>query len=296
MLTNEDACVTFSRRLFVLGLCAGTAVPRAAQALTQQMMFDESAAYERFMGRWSRQLAPLLVRFVGIRDADSVLDVGSGTGALSFAIAEAVPSARVIGIDPSAAYVADANARVKSDRIRFQVGDAQSLQLTDAAFDRVASLLVMNFIPDASKALREMVRVTRRGGVIAAAVWDYGEGMQMLRMFWDEAVANDPSIAVRDERNMPLCKPGELSAFWSKHGLLQVEERPLEIQLAFSSFDDFWSPFVGGQGPAGAYVARLSEADREALRLRLRKRLLGQGQDRHITLQARAWAVKGVVP
>jgi SAM-dependent methyltransferase len=291
--------MTRSRTVFVLILCAATTDPlagaRAAQAPTQPIMFGESAAYEQFMGRWSRQLAPLLVKFVGVRDGDSVLDIGSGTGALAFAIAEAVPSARIIGIDPSAAYVADANARVTNNRIRFQVGDAQGLQFTDGAFDRVASLLVMNFIPDATKALREMVRVTRHGGVIAAAVWDYSEGMQMLRIFWDEAVALDPSIAPRDERNMPLSKAGELSALWRAQGLMQVEEHPLTIQLSFSSFDDFWLPFVGGQGPAGAYVARLSETDRESLRLRLRKRLLGGGQDREITLQARAWAVKGVV-
>lgn len=288
---------------WLLILCAAVALlgctPLAGertQTSTQPMMFGESAAYERFMGRWSRQLAPLLVTFAGVREGDSVLDVGSGTGALAFAIAEAVPSARIVGIDPSAAYVVDANARVTSDRIRFQVGDAQDLQLAGGAFDRVASLLVMNFIPDPMRALREMVRVTRSGGVIAAAVWDYGEGMQMLRIFWDEAVARDPAIAARDERNMPLCKPGELAALWRAQGLIQVEERPLTIRLSFLSFEDFWSPFVGGQGPAGSYVARLSETDREDLRLRLRRRLLGNGgQDREITLEARAWAVKGVV-
>ena len=260
------------------------------------MMFGESAAYERFMGRWSRQLAPLLVKLIGVRGGDSVLDIGSGTGALAFAIAEAVPSARILGIDSSGAYVVEANARATSDRIRFQVGDAQDLQLADGAFDRVVSLLVMNFIPDAAKALREMVRVTRRGGIIAAAVWDYGEGMQMLRVFWDEAVARDLSIAVRDERNMPLCRPGELSALWRAHRLMRIEERPLTIQLSFSSFEDFWSPFVAGQGPAGSYVARLSETDREVLRLRLWQRLVGEGQDRAMTFQARAWAVKGEVP
>jgi SAM-dependent methyltransferase len=262
----------------------------------QSEIFGESAAYERFMGRWSRRLAPQLVKFAEIRDRNAVLDVGSGTGVLAFAIAEAVPSARITGVDPSPAYVAYAQTRVPDDRVRFVVGDAQQLQIADATFDRVASLLVMNFIPDHAKALREMVRVTRPGGVVAAAVWDYGDGMQMLRIFWDEAVARNPSIAARDERNMPLCKPGELGALWRAQGLVQVEEQPLTVQTSFASFDDYWSPFLGGQGPAGAYVAGLPEAEREALRLRLRQRLLGDGPDRAITLQARAWAVRGVVP
>ena len=247
------------------------------------------------MGRWSRHLAPLLVKFAGVRDLDDVLDVGCGVGALSFAIAEATPSAHVTGIDPAAVYVADANAHAPTERVRFLVGDAQQLQFADRTFDAVLSLLVMNFIADSSKALREMVRVTRHAGVIAAAVWDYGSGMQMLRMFWDEAVRRDASAGPRDERRMPLCRQGELSALWRAHGLVHVDEQPLTIQLLFASFEDYWSPFVGGQGPAGSYVAGLSEEDREALRLRLRRRLLGDGADRAITLQARAWAVKGAV-
>jgi SAM-dependent methyltransferase len=192
--------------------------------------------------------------------------------------------------------VADANDRVTTDRVRFMVGDAQHLQFASRTFDRAISLLVMNFIPDSSKALREMIRVTRPGGVVAAAVWDYGEGMQMLRIFWDEAVARDPSVAARDERNMPLCRPGALSALWRAGGLAYTEEQPPEIRMTFASFDDYWSPFAGGQGPVGWYVGRLSARDRAALRLRLRQRLLGDGPDRAIALNARAWAVKGVVP
>ena len=261
----------------------------------QQSIFAESDAYERFMGRWSRQLAPLLVRYAAVADGNSVLDVGSGTGALSLALLDAFPSIRVTGVDPSGAYVRAAQARASDERARFVVGDAQALDLPGNTFDKTLSLLVMNFIPDSAKAMREMVRVTRTGGVVAAAVWDYGEGMEMLRVFWDEAVALDPAIAARDERNMPLCRRGELAALWRANGLQQVEEQPLVISLAFASFDDFWQPFLGGQGPAGAYTASLSGADRAALEARLRTRLLGARQDGPFTLQARAWAVKGVV-
>ena len=269
---------------------------RAVPAHMPRELFGESSAYERFMGRWSRQLAPLFVALAGIRDGHSVLDVGSGTGALALAALDAGPSAQIVGVDPSAAYVAYARTRVSNGRVRLLVGDAQALQLGDRTFDRVVSLLVMNFIPDPAKALGEMVRVTRPGGVIAAAVWDYGGDMQMLRIFWDEAVARDPAIAARDERHMPLSKSGELAALWRAQGLVAVEEQPLTIPLSFASFDDYWSPFVGGQGPAGAYVAALADTDREALQRRLRQRLLGDGPDRAIVLQARAWAVKGMAP
>ena len=267
---------------------------KGVNAVTRQEMFAESDAYERFMGRWSRQLAPLLVTFASVREGDSVLDVGSGTGALAFAIIAAAPSARVTGVDPSRAYVQYARARGHGERVRFQVGDAQALELPDATFDRTVSLLVMNFIPDPAKALREMIRVTRPGGVIAAAVWDYGDGMEMLRVFWDEAVALEPGAAARHERTMPLCRRGELVALWRAGGLLHVAEEPIDIELSFTSFDDYWSPFLGGQGPAGAYVASLSAGTRAVLEARLRARLGTRG-DTPFTLRARAWAVKGVV-
>ncbi|MBP1778890.1 MAG: putative Methyltransferase type 11 [candidate division NC10 bacterium] len=284
--------------LYMLTLTArAPRTPEAANAMAQQReIFVESDAYERFMGRWSRRLAPLLVKFASVDKRDSVLDAGSGTGALAFAVADAMPFVRVTGVDPSRAYVRYAQARTPSDRVRFLVGDAQALRLPDATFDKTLSLLVMNFIPDPGKALREMIRVTRPGGIVAAAVWDYGEGMEMLRVFWDEAVALDSTIAVRDERNMPLCRRGELAALWRACGLQHVEEQPIAIELSFVSFDDYWSPFLGGQGPAGAYAASLPETARVALESRLRKRLLGERQDGAFTLQARAWAVRGVVP
>lgn len=207
------------------------------------------------MGRWSRRLAPLLVRFAGVSDGDRVLDVGSGTGALAAAVARAAPSSRIVGIDPSAPYVAFAQSQHGNARIHFEVGDAQRMRFEAARFDVAMSLLVVNFIPDARKALDEMKRVTRQGGTIAAAVWDYADGMEMLRM----------------------------------------AEETLTIATRFTSFDDFWAPFLEKQGPAGAYAASLTGAERETLPARLRKRLLGDGPDKPITMQARAWAVRGTV-
>jgi len=269
----------------------------AAQASREQAdLFSTAEAYERFMGRWSRALAPLLVRFADVRDSEQILDVGSGTGALADAIVSAAPATRVVGIDPAAAYVSYAQNRYARSRARFEIGDAQQLGFPANSFDRTLSLLVLNFIPDRAKAMNEMIRVTRRGGTVAAAVWDYGEGMEMLRVFWDEAAAINDTARRADERNMPLCRPGELAGFWRQHGLEHVSEAPIVIRTRFASFEDYWSPFLEKQGPAGAYVATLSGSEREQLRLRLRRRLIGDGPDRPITLSARAWAVRGTVP
>jgi SAM-dependent methyltransferase len=274
----------------------GCGIAMSASNRGQNAIFSEAQAYERFMGRWSRGLAPQLVRFAAVRDGETLLDIGSGTGALSAALAAASPAGRVIGIDPAAAYVALAQASQDGARVRFQVGDAQHMDFEDGTFDRTLSLLVVNFIPDANRAVEEMKRVTRRGGTVAAAVWDYGGEMEMLRVFWDEAVAMKPASESRDERHMPFCRRGELAALWRQHGLLDVVEEALTIETRFASFADYWAPFLEKQGPAGAYVAALSERDRNQLEGRLRKRLVGGGPDRAFVLHARAWAVRGIVP
>ncbi len=257
-------------------------------------MFSESEAYERFMGRWSRQLAPLFLEFSDLEDGDSVLDVGSGTGALTSAVLSAIEPSQVVGVDPSAAYVNYARSRMADERATFEEGDGQQLRFPDASFDAAISLLVINFIPDPDKAVSEMIRVTRPGGIVAAAVWDYDEGMEMLRMFWDEAVALNSSAEARDERHMPFSRAGELADLWREHGLVDVQEAPLVIPMTFPSFDDFWSPFLEGQGPAGTYVASLSEAEQLELAERLGERLQAQGGDA-IRLNGRAWAVRGLV-
>ena len=256
-------------------------------------MFSLGEAYDVFMGRWSSELASHLVQFAGVIDGDDVLDVGSGTGSLAAAVSTVAPSSRIVGIDRSEPYVAVARARHHSHRMRFAVGDAQRLPFDDANFDRTLSLLILNFVPDPEKALTEMIRVTRPGGTVAAAVWDYAEGMEMLRVFWDEAVALDPRAEENDERHMRLSRAGELAALWREH-LQNVADTALTMETQFSSFADYWSPFLLQQGPAGAHVATLSLDDRERLKLRLRQRLLGSRADGPITLRARAWAVRGI--
>ena len=246
------------------------------------------------MGRWSRELARLLVRFAGVRDGDRVLDVGAGTGSIAAALA-ATPNARILGLDPAAAYVAFARAIHNDKRTGFIVGDGQRIPFHDEAFDCTLSMLAINFVPDPQKTATEMARVTRRGGIVAAAVWDYGDGMEMLRLFWDAAVRLHPESERKDERHMRLCRSGELAALWRSRDLRDVTEDALTIATDFASFDDYWNPFLEKQGPAGQYVAALSELDREALRRALRHRLIGDGPDHAFTLTARAWAARGLI-
>jgi SAM-dependent methyltransferase len=259
-------------------------------------VFSAGEAYDRFMGRWSQRLATAFVEFAGVEAGDRVLDVGLGTGSLTNAVLERSSTTRVVGIDPSAEYVNFVRARLgapDAGRATLEEGDAQRLRFADGSFDKALSLLVLNFIPDRDAALREMIRVTSPGGAVASAVWDYGGGMEMLRTFWDEAVSLNPAAEPKDERHMPLCRAGELAALWRAHGLVDVEEQPLVIVTEFSSFDDFWQPFFGGQGPAGAYAVGLPENQRRGLEQRLRGRVVRGRQDGAVQLSARAWAVRG---
>lgn len=263
----------------------------------QTKMFGNAEAYERFMGRWSRLVAPRLVAFSSLPERGRMLDVGSGTGSLAFAIAEHKKRVNVLGIDPSKEYVAYATNKNRfSDRVSFELGDAQQLRFPDAGFDAVLSLLVFNFIPDPKKALLELRRVTKPGGTISAAVWDYGSGMRMLRVFWDAVVHLDPVADRIDEKHMPLCREGELSALWREGGLQDVRERPIDIEMRFESFADYWDPFVHGQGPGGAYVRGLDHNREAALREEVRRRLGVKAENAGVILTGRVWSVRGTVP
>jgi SAM-dependent methyltransferase len=250
-------------------------------------------AYELYMGRWSRQVAAAFLPWLTPAAGWDWLDVGCGTGALTAALLAAADPAGVVGVDPSDGFLATARARVVDPRATFRRGDAGSLPLPDGRFDAVVSGLALNFVPDPGQAVAELARVTASGGVVAAYVWDYADGMAMLRYFWDAAGALDPAAAGLDEgRRFPVCRPEPVGELWAGAGLDAVAVQAIEVPMVFTDFDDYWTPFLGGQGPAPGYVAGLPDDHRGALRDLLRARLPA-GADGSIRLTARAWAVRG---
>jgi len=252
-------------------------------------------AYDSYVGRWSRRVAEAFVRWLDVPAGGRWVDVGCGTGALTEEILALADPRQVVGVDPSEGFLASARARISDSRVEFHSADAQSLPLPDRHFDAVVSGLALNFVPDPRRAVAEFVRVAAPGGATAAYVWDYAEGMAMMRYFWDAAVALDPAVTDLDEvRRFPLCRPEPLTELWVDAGLDEVEVRPIDVPTVFVDFDDYWRPFLGGQGPAPGYVASLTEERRLALRDLLRGRL-PTGPDGSIPLSARAWAVRGSV-
>src|SRR2546425_1878260 len=214
--------------------------------------FIDATSYDLLMGRWSRPLGLELVRFLGLEPGARIVDVGCGPGSLSAAFLATARPAQVVGVDPSPTFVELARSRIQHPHARFETGDAQELEFEDGSFDCTAAMLVLNFVPDRARAAGEMRRVTRAGGLVAACVWDYGDGMAMLRHLWDAAVALGPSVAPRHEGRMPLCHPGELGELWRATGLERVREGDIAIDMRFSSFGDFWSPFLTRVGPSRA--------------------------------------------
>jgi SAM-dependent methyltransferase len=257
---------------------------------------DDPAAYERSMGRWSRLLAIPFLDFAFREKAPNiVVDVGSGTGSLSFTVAERLPKAKITGLDHSDAYVAYAQSHTMEPRLRFEQGDAATLPYGDASFDATLSLLVLNFVPDAQRAAREMVRVTRPGGVVAAAVWDFRGGLTFLRTFLDTAAPLDEGAAALRARQFsaPFTGPGEFGAAWHAMGLRDVVETSLTIRTEFANFADYWGPWLGGQGTIGAYVCGLAEERRALIEHHTRLAYLAGGADGPRSFAATAWAVAG---
>jgi SAM-dependent methyltransferase len=262
-------------------------------AQTMSDVWGSGVSYEAYVGRWSRIVAREFVNGLAVPAQAHWLDVGCGTGALTETILAVASPSTVLGIDPAQPYVAFARAHVHDPRASFRVSSAMALAAQAASYDAAVSGLVLNFVPRAETALSEMARVTRPGAVVAAYVWDYAEGMSLMRCFWDAAVALDPSKASMDEgRRFLYCRPEPLAQLFKAAGLYDVEVRAITIPTIFRDFDDYWYPFLGGEGPAGAYAISLKEEDRAALRERIRASLPIE-PDGSIHLTARAWAARG---
>ncbi|MGY1620599.1 class I SAM-dependent methyltransferase [Geodermatophilus sp. SYSU D00965] len=249
--------------------------------------------YEAYVGRWSRPVARRFLAWLAVPGRLRWLDVGCGTGALTEAVLAACAPESVLGVDPSAAFLGHATAHVRDPRASFREGDARALPVADRSVDAVVSALVLNFVPEPAAALAEMARAARPGGVVGAYVWDYAEGMQLIRLFWDAAAAVDPAARALDEAvRFPGCAPDPLHTLFTGAGLADVSVREIVVPTVFCDLDDYWTPFLGGTGPAPAYVASLAEADRTALRAEVGRRL-PVGADGVVRLSARAWAVRG---
>jgi SAM-dependent methyltransferase len=257
--------------------------------------WEQGEAYERYVGRWSRLVAREFLDWLAVSSHKRWVDVGCGTGRLTEAILAQCDPAAVTSIDRSAGFLAEARRRVADERARFQVGDAMGLPLDADSCDVAVSGLVLNFVADPAVMAREMVRLTRPGGKVAVYVWDYAGVMEMMRQFWDAARAVRPQDTMLDEgARFSICEPDALAALWNDVGLSAVTTRAIDIHTVFRDFEDYWSPFLGGQGSAPTYLASLDTETQARIREHLQTRLIPSA-DGTLDLRARAWAVQGTV-
>jgi SAM-dependent methyltransferase len=256
--------------------------------------WDSGDAYEPYVGRWSRRVAPIFIDWLTVAASGIWLEVGCGTGALTQAILLRASPASIKAVDSSAEYLASAQARLHNPLVQFEIGDALSLPGLPGTYDAVVSGLMLNFVPEQARFVEEMKRVLLPGGMAAAYVWDYAGKMELMRHYWDAAAALDADAYELDEgQRFPICKPEALYALFTGSGLKDVEVRAIDIETHFRDFDDYWSPFLGGQGPAPGYAMSLSNDRRSALREKIRAGL-PFASDGSIPLVARAWAVRGI--
>jgi len=258
----------------------------------------DADGYEMLMGRWSGQLAVPFLDFVGVADGESVLDVGCGTGRLTFELVERSNLKQVQGVDLADVYIEHARRQNRDPRVRFNVGDACALPYPDKSFDRVLSLLMLHFVPRADQAIAEMRRVARPGAVVGASVWDARGGFVATRMFFDTAAVLDPKADERRARSYtrPMTRPGELANAWRAAGFIDVVETSLSIRMEFASFEDYWTPYTGTDGPQAEYIATLDEAERTRLQQAVERAYIDGEPDGPRSYAAIAWAVKGTAP
>jgi len=257
--------------------------------------WNDGLGYESYVGRWSRRVAHEFVRWLGIQSGSAWLDFGCGTGALTQTILAEGSPRLVIGCDRSTGYVAFARQQTADRRATFAVAELPDLPRIPEGFDAVVAGLVLNFLPDPARGVAAMAARARKGGTVAAYVWDYAEGMQPLRVFWDAVVASDPAAGELDEGvRFPLCRADSMRALFQSAGLRDVVLEPIVVATVFRDFDDYWTPFLSGQGPGPGYVAGLTEERRTRLREMIRERL-PVSADGVIVLSARAWSAKGII-
>jgi trans-aconitate methyltransferase len=261
--------------------------------VTSHDSWSSGDAYERYVGRWSQLVAQEFIRWLNVPEHSQWLDVGCGTGALSQTILQRTTPKQVTGIDRSADYVDSTRSRVNYPNAQFETGDAQALSVESDSFDVAVSGLVLNFVTLPDHMIAEMKRAVRKNGIVALYVWDYAGEMQFMRHFWDAAVELDPAANNLDEgQRFPICDPEALAELFQHVGLQDIQTRAIDISTGFQNFDDYWIPFLGGQGPAPGYLMSLSEERRAALRDRIYNGL-PFASDGSIPLIARAWAIKG---
>lgn len=258
----------------------------------------DGVGYEVQMGRWSRRLAPLLIGFAGLDGRGRVLDVGCGTGSLCFALAQFPGIDAIHGIDLSVPYIEHARAQSTDARVRFDVANACELPFRNGDFDHTLSCLVLQFIPDAASAVREMRRVTRSGGTVAATTWDARGGHVSFRMFFDTAAALDDEAALRraEACRRPMARPGGLARAWREAGLLDVEEGSLTIRMEHADFADYWNALDGRDGPYADYLRTLGPAKKAAIQEAVQAAYLDGDADGPRSYVATAWAVRGIAP
>ena len=257
----------------------------------------DASGYEQLMGRWSRVLAPAFIGFAGIAPHEKVLDVGCGTGSLTFALAQHPELSQVTAIDFAPTFVEAATRRNTDPRVTIRQADATSLPFADDSFDRAMALLVLHFVPDAPLAIREMQRVVRPGGVVAAVVWDHYGGMQGMRMIVDTIAGL--SAAGRALRNryvfQPMMQPGEMKQAFIDQGLRDVVETELMMRMNYENFDDLWAPIAAGEGPIGKFVGTLPPADLETVAAAVRDAYESGRPDGPRSFANVAWACRGTV-